>query len=133
MRRLTLAEQAERLLSEATPQGECLITARTPSQDHPMAKVGGKFFKTYRIVWEHLIGPIPEGHELHHRCLNGRCLNVAHMEPVTDREHGKIHAPKQERCSVHGTPYDYRDSRDWGKCRACNREATRRYRGKLLA
>lgn len=40
----------------------------------------------HRAVYEHLRGPIPVGLELDHLCRNTRCVNPAHLEPVTHRE-----------------------------------------------
>lgn len=50
-----------------------------------VAKVDGKNKTTgaHRYAWETLMGPIPEGHEIDHLCRNVRCVNVAHLEPVT--------------------------------------------------
>lgn len=42
----------------------------------------------YKLLWELLNGPVPEGKELHHTCHGGPngCVNWHHMEPVTQRE-----------------------------------------------
>lgn len=49
----------------------------------------GKLFKTHRVAYELLVGPIPEGLTLDHvkdrGCQHRSCCNPAHLEPVTNR------------------------------------------------
>jgi hypothetical protein len=40
----------------------------------------------HRFAYEALVGPIPEGCDLDHLCGNTRCVNPAHLEPVTHAE-----------------------------------------------
>lgn len=40
----------------------------------------------HRAVYELLVGPIPAGLTLDHLCRVRRCVNPAHLEPVTNRE-----------------------------------------------
>jgi len=40
----------------------------------------------HRLAWELMVGPIPQGFALDHRCLNKLCCNPAHLECVTMEE-----------------------------------------------
>lgn len=39
----------------------------------------------HRVVWELLVGPIPDGLQLDHLCRNRLCVNPDHLEPVPQR------------------------------------------------
>jgi hypothetical protein len=43
----------------------------------------GQIVQAHRAFYEHHVGPIPTGLDLHHRCSNRGCVNPAHLEPVT--------------------------------------------------
>lgn len=44
-----------------------------------------RYRRAHRIVYEHRVGPIPEGLTLDHLCRVRHCVNPEHLEPVTDR------------------------------------------------
>lgn len=46
----------------------------------------GKHVYVHRLMYETLIGPIPNGLVIDHLCRNRSCVNPSHMEPVTHRE-----------------------------------------------
>jgi len=53
--------------------------------------------RAHRAVYEYYRGPIPEDMEIDHLCRYRRCVNPAHLEPVTHLENMRraIHATKQ--------------------------------------
>lgn len=57
--------------------------------------LGGTVVVAHRAAWTLLVGPIPEGMALHHRCHVKRCINPRHLELVTPPEHQRHH--NQER------------------------------------
>jgi len=87
------------------------------------------------LVWESLVGPIPDGMEIDHLCLNTVCCNPDHLEPVTHVENVRRRTwfpeSNKTRCPQ-GHPYAgdnlYVDPKKGGRhCRACIRAASSRY------
>jgi HNH endonuclease len=64
----------------------------------------------HRYAYETIVGPVPEGLVLDHLCNVRRCVNPAHLEPVTQRENLRRAGlfdfkPFREECSVHGPDF----------------------------
>jgi hypothetical protein len=45
----------------------------------------------HRVAYEDAYGPVPPGHDIHHRCENKRCVNPEHLQALTPEEHGRLH------------------------------------------
>lgn len=93
----------------------------------------------YENAWEMVHGPVPDGLELDHLCMNHSCINPAHLEPVTHQENmrrageagllgtgqsRKTHCPQ-------GHAYDASNtysppSGNERQCRICRRAASER-------
>ena len=103
---------------------------------------GGAFSKyAHRRAYQELVGEIPDERVLDHLCRVVACVNPAHLEPVEHHENVRrgLHGVLNPRGLVRshcprGHPYDERNAHQStdGKvrCRACNNEASRRYREK---
>jgi hypothetical protein len=99
----------------------------------------GRKVLVHRWVFEHLVGPIPEGLTLDHLCRNPACCNPDHLEPVTQRVNTlrgigqgalnavKVECPKGHPYSAANTYVDFLGRR---VCRTCRTEWNRAYRRK---
>jgi hypothetical protein len=60
-----------------------------------------QIFYAHRIAYELLIGAIPPGLELHHKCENRACCNPLHLQLMPHGEHTRMHnsvAPRKTHC-----------------------------------
>lgn len=96
----------------------------------------GKQYKVHRVSYEFLVCEIPDGLVIDHLCKNRACINPWHMEPVTQA----VNASRVDQtCKMNGSHcgnghelteeniYMYQEQR---KCKACRRDAQRRFREK---
>lgn len=103
----------------------------------------GRIVQAHRFSYETLIGPIPQRKDLDHLCRNKPCVNPLHLEPVTRRvncqrgdsgvptgvlQRAKTHCPKGHPYNEENTYIRPKDPYKRRCCRACNREAVRRYK-----
>ena len=68
--------------------------------DRPYYAYEGKRVLAYRLVYELVHGPIPDGHVIRHKCDNPKCCNPYHLETGTRADNEK---DKYERDRT-GTP-----------------------------
>lgn len=103
-----------------------------------LPKQGGGQIKcmAHRVLYELLIGPIPEGAQLDHLCRNRGCVRPSHLEPVTCKENlmrGETHAARlaaRTHCD-NGHEFSAENTiirKDGARrCRECNRVQCREY------
>lgn len=83
-----ITELPPRIAAKIERDGDCWSwTAYRSKKGYGSVATGtGKSALAHRFVFELLIGPIPEGLELDHLCLNTSCVNPEHLEPVAGAE-----------------------------------------------
>ena len=131
----------ERLASaiDWQPSGCWEWHAALDGDGYGMIRVQGRTRRVHVVVYEILVGPVPDGLVLDHLCRNPCCCNPDDLEPVTHRrnilrgdglaasEVLRTHCPK-------GHPYDKTNtyvlpSRPNARyCRECNRQSKRERR-----
>jgi hypothetical protein len=98
--------------------------------------LNGKNAYAHKVIYEMLIGKVPEGKQLDHLCRVRNCVNPAHLEVVSCRENllrgdtfvaknkAKTHCKRGHRFTEHNTKYT---KQGWRYCRACDNEQSRAY------
>ena len=89
-----------------------------------------RYVIAHRLAYELAIGPIPDGHEMHHECRVRDCVNPSHLTPVTRRTHpdvghavnsAKTHCPQGHEYTEDNTFIETTGGRRQRRCRQCLR------------
>jgi hypothetical protein len=74
------------LLAKASPEPNtgCWLWADKGDNGRGYGRVRryNRHHQAHRLFYELLVGPIPDGHELDHKCRVTFCVNPDHLEPV---------------------------------------------------
>lgn len=74
------------------PNSGCWLWIGSGTRGYGMFRLGSTLDGTrrrlyaHRLAYEWLVGPIPDGLEVDHKCRVRACVNPAHLEPVTRHE-----------------------------------------------
>lgn len=117
---------------------DCLLwTGITVPAGYGQVSWRGKSVLVHRLLYEHFVGPIPDGLVLDHLCRTPGCANVEHLEAVTSAENirrgragwpkGKPRGPqKQREACKRGHAFDeantYFTRPGHRRCRTCQRK-----------
>lgn len=130
----------EKLLNkiEKTPTCWNWLGTIRESNGYGRVEFQGRTQTAHRVIYELMIGEIPNGLELDHLCRNKRCVNPAHLEPVTKLENIKRSQEFRKLKSVckNGHLYDKSNisiihRNDGTKdriCKKCRNEGAKRFR-----
>ena len=82
----------------------------------------------HRLMYEEMIGPIPDGYELDHLCRDTMCVNPLHLDPVTHKVNMsrsihtmKTHCPYGHEYTKANTRYKKGHNTVSRNCRACQK------------
>lgn len=70
-----------------TLENGCLIwLGYKTDQGYGKIRINGRNEYVHRVMYELLVGPIPDGYTIDHSCPNTSCWNPQHTEAVTSEE-----------------------------------------------
>lgn len=127
----------DRFWAKVDKTGDCwLWTACRSSGGYGKVGRDGKSLYAHRVIYEELIGPIPDGTEIDHICNTRLCVNPDHLRAVPHRTNIlRSSAPTASNAAkthcLNGHPFDEANTHNlnggrW--CRACGAARARRYR-----
>lgn len=73
----------DRFWSKVDKSGDCWEWTAATSGGYGRFGMDGRSWRAHRVAYILILGEFPEGLELDHLCRNKRCVNPAHLEPVT--------------------------------------------------
>lgn len=83
-------DEFENLVYE-TPSGCWEYHGTTNEMGYGALGIDNRRMYAHRYVYECMVGKIPDGMMLHHKCGNKVCVNPIHMELLTLAEHTRLH------------------------------------------
>ena len=76
-----------RLFSRRRIDGECWVwTGQVDKRGYGRMSYDGRKQFVHNLSYRHFVGPISDGYEPDHLCLNTLCFNPDHLEAVTQAE-----------------------------------------------
>lgn len=81
----------ERIGAQIKPQPNGCWLWNGRGDTYGQALERGENIKIHRFVYKILVGPIAEGHDIHHKCETPGCCNPAHLVALTRKEHKAAH------------------------------------------
>lgn len=120
----------------------CWLWEGATLQGYGAVTIRQRTYRAPRVSYEMFVGPIPDGFEVDHLCRVPGCVNPDHLEAVTPAENKRRAAPfsakaNRTHCKKEGHPLSgnnlYVKKNGTRQCRACQREAMRRFKARRKA
>ena len=107
-----------------------LWTGTLDDKGYGITRVNNKNSRAHRIIYELLVGKIPDGLQIDHLCRVRNCVNPNHLEPVTQDENKRRNVPfRKEVLKTHcknghefsekNTKIRMRNGNPWRVCKKC--------------
>ena len=111
--------------------GDCWDWKGSVISGYGAYRINYRYHRAHRVVWEALVGPIPEDMVIDHLCRNKLCVNPDHLEVVTWAENLRrghhSNQNKVKKVCKRGHEFDYVTPDGRRKCKTCQRASNARY------
>lgn len=99
-----------------------------------------RWMLAHRVAYEVFVGPIPAEMTVDHICFNTGCVNPEHLQLLSHVDNARRQRSALATHCLHGHAFDEQNTymrtaaaKGRRQCRACNREAVRRYKDRKSA
>ena len=122
-----------------TQEEDCILWNGAKGRGYALYTVNGKLRPLHRVLWIEQKGPLKDGQQLDHLCRRRNCVNLNHLEPVTNKENvlrgvGPSAVNKRKTHCPQNHPFDkentYLDPLGRRHCRECSRKHSREWKRK---
>jgi hypothetical protein len=131
-----LRNPVDRVVERSSISGPCIVFDGAKIEGYGVMSVANKVVRVHRLMWEQLVGPIPDGMTLDHLCRNHACWWSDHLEVVPRGENalrGFGPTAQNRRKTVCNSGhaltgenvYEYRGER---RCRRCAQDRKREWK-----
>jgi len=96
-------------------------TGATGNSGYGHRYLNGRFTTAHRWAYLKYVGPIPDGYVIDHICNNKLCVNIDHLQAITQSENIRRAFPMCRKKLHEWTPENTGMSGGRRYCRACNR------------
>ena len=110
----------------------CWLWQGSKSKGYGYVSMCGSMRQVHRCLFELLVGTIPNGMELHHRCEKSICCNPDHLTIISAKEHRKLHPHTRRRSHcfrghLFTAENTHIDRDGCQNCKICRRMAAQRH------
>ena len=120
----TTEKIVKRFLNKVDDTGICWVWKGAKTGDYGRFAVTSDHIMTsHRFSYGCFVDNIPEGYDIHHVCKNKLCVNPAHLQAVSKKEHGRLDLKTHCKYKHEFTPENTykRKGKRWCKICARNR------------
>src|SRR5690625_1858229 len=102
----------ERFWAKVSRSGECWLWNAAKAAGYGRFVIDGRMQGAHRVSYAALVGPIPQGMQVDHKCWTRACVNPEHLRLATNAQNGQNRSGSYSNSGNRGVYWHARD-RKW--------------------